>query len=48
MDSSTKQSPGMLKLVAMGKKQVRDGETKSVEAVFDSIEKKLAIKKLDV
>lgn len=38
-----KQSLSMLKLVAMGKKQIDEGKTKSAEAVFKTIEKKLGI-----
>ncbi len=37
------ESLSMLKLVAMGKKQIDDGETRSAEEVFKSIEKKLGI-----
>ena len=33
----------MLKLVAMGKKQVDEGKTKSAHEVFKSLEEKLAI-----
>ena len=38
-----KQSLDMLRLVAMGKKQVEEGKTKPAHEVFKSIEKKLGI-----
>jgi len=38
-----KQSLSMLKLVAMGKIQVKQGKTKPADEIFKSIEKKLDI-----
>ena len=38
-----RQSLDMLKLVAMGKKQINEGKTKPADEVFKSIEKKLGI-----
>jgi prevent-host-death family protein len=38
-----KQSLDMLKLVAMGNKQVNEGKTKPADEVFTSIEEKLGI-----
>jgi prevent-host-death family protein len=37
------QSLNMLKLVAMGRKQIDEGQTRSAQDVFASIEKKLGI-----
>ncbi|MCP5046390.1 MAG: type II toxin-antitoxin system Phd/YefM family antitoxin [bacterium] len=41
--SNMMESLNMLKLVAMGEKQIEDGETRSADEVFKSIEKKLGI-----
>ena len=38
-----KESLDMLKLVAMGKKQIDEGKTKPADEVFKSIERKLGI-----
>ena len=38
-----KESLSMLKLAAMGKKQIDEGKTKSARAVFKAIEEKLGI-----
>lgn len=38
-----KESLSMLKLVAMGKKQIDEGKTKSAQVVFETIEEKLGI-----
>jgi hypothetical protein len=38
-----KQSLDMLRLVAMGKKQIEEGKTKPAEEAFEAIEKKLRI-----
>lgn len=37
------QSLSMLKLVAIGEKQISEGKTKSAETVFKSIEEKLLV-----
>jgi hypothetical protein len=42
-DADLKQSLSMLKLVAMGKKQIKEGKNKPADEVFKSIEKKLEL-----
>jgi len=43
LEADLKQSLSMLKLVAMGKIQIKEGKTKPADEVFKSIEKKLDI-----